>query len=96
MKPANRVVAIVNILMFLSELLILFFSDFNENRGASKSLVISSFLFSYVWLIIPPLIYLLLIDRIKGRKFVSWIFLLLNSIIVIYNIPMFYAYIKGI
>lgn len=96
MKPANRVVAIVNILMFLSELLILFFSDFNENRGASKSLVIFSFLLSYVWLIIPPLIYLLLIDKMKGRRVVSWIFLLLNGIILIYNIPMFYAYVKGI
>lgn len=96
MKPANRVVAIVNIIMFLSELFILFFSDFNGNRGSSKGLVISSFLFLYVWLIIPPLIYLLLIDRMKGRKVVSWIFLLLNSIILIYNIPMFYAYMKDI
>lgn len=95
LSTASRVVAIVNILMFLSELLILFFSDFNENSGSSKGLVIFSFLLSYAWLIIPPLIYLLLTDRMKGRKIVSWIFLLLNGAILIYNIPIFYVYMKG-
>lgn len=96
MRPANRVVAIVNILMFLTELLLLFFSDFSENKGTSKGIVIFSFLGLYVWLIIPPIIYLLFIDKMKGRKVVDWLFLLLNGAILIYNIPMFYAYTKGI
>lgn len=96
MIGANRVIAILNIFIFLSELLILFFSDFNDNRSASKGVVIFSFFLLYIWLIIPPLIYLLLIDRIKRKKIISWIFLLLNGAILIYNIPMFYAYLKGI
>lgn len=95
-RTANRIIAIVIILIFLLELFILVFSDFTNNRGASKGIVIFYFCLLYVWLVVPSLIFLLLNKKIKKQKIVNWIFLILNGVILIYNIPMFIEYLKGI
>ena len=95
-RAANRIIAIVIILIFLVELFLLVFSDFTNNRGTSKGIVIFYFCLFYVWLVVPSLIFLLLNKKIKKQKIVNWIFLILNGVILIYNIPMFIDYLKGI
>jgi hypothetical protein len=96
-RTANRIIAIVIILIFLLELFILvFLADFTNNRGASKGIAIFYFCLFYVWLVVPSLIFLLLNKKIKKQKIVNWIFLILNSVILVYNIPMFIEYLKGI
>jgi hypothetical protein len=93
-RTANRIIAIVIILIFLLELFMLFFADLTNNRGASKGTAIFYFCLFYVWLVVPSLIFLLLNKKIKKQKIVNWIFLILNSVILVYNIPMFIEYLK--
>jgi hypothetical protein len=90
----TKILAITNILIFFLEFFLLVFGHFGENSGATKDVVLFYFIILYIWLFIPSLVFLLLNAKIKNKKIVSWIFLILNSVILIYNIPMLFDYIK--
>jgi hypothetical protein len=94
MYRINKIIAITNILIFFLEFFILVFADFSENSGATKDVVLLYFIILYIWLVIPSLFYLLLNTKIKNKKIISLIFLILNSVILIYNIPMLFDFIK--
>jgi hypothetical protein len=95
MASVNRVIAILNISIFILEFSLLIFSDFTNNRGVSKGIAILYFCLLYGWLVVPSLLFLLFSSKIKGQKFINWIFLALNGAILIYNIPTLNAYIKS-
>ena len=90
----NIIFSITNILIFLLEFFIFIFADFSENRGTTKDVGLFYFIILYIWLVIPSLVFLLLNTKIKNKKIINWIFLILNSVILIYNIPMLFDYIK--
>lgn len=46
----NTIASVVNISIFIFQFLLIVFSDFGDNKGASKDVVLFSFLFLYFWL----------------------------------------------
>ncbi len=92
----NTVVSIANILIFIIEFLLIAVTDFSENKGSSKDVALFSFTFLYIWLILPSILALALNKYRKKRKLHDVVFLVVNAIILIYNLPMFIDYLKSV
>ncbi len=78
--------------MFLLELALLIFSDFSQNTGTTKGVVILYFVLTYVWFTIPAILSIILANRLEQRNVGLIVLLILNMIILIRGIPMFLAY----
>ena len=92
----NTIASVVNISIFIIQFLLIAFSDFRENKGATKDVAIFSYLFLYFWLIIPPVLGLILSNYRKKRKVFDLVILFLNTVIFIYNFPMFISYLQSV
>jgi hypothetical protein len=96
MIKANYILSCAILLIFGFELLSISITDYSNNRGTSKGMVLFSFIFLYIWWIIPSFVYLIISKSIKGKVWVNWLFLILNGAILIHNIPMFIVYMKDL
>lgn len=91
----NSIIAIVNILIFIIEFLLIAVTDFSGNKGTSKDVALFSFTFLYMWLIFPSILALALNKYRKKRRLLDAVFLVVNTVILIYNFSMFIEYLKS-
>lgn len=92
----NTIISIANILIFIIEFLLIAVADFSENKGTSKDVVLFSFTFLYIWLILPSILAIALNKYREKRKLHDVVFLVVNVVILIYNFSMFIDYLKSV
>jgi hypothetical protein len=91
----HKCCALAVIGIFSLEFLLLFFSDFSNNRGTDKSTVLLFFTLTYVWFTIPAILSLL-VKKIKEKSFLSLTFIIINIVVIVFDIPLLVDYIKAI
>ena len=92
----NTLISIANILIFGIEFLLIAVTDFSENKGTSKDVALFSFTFLYIWLIFPSVLALVLAKYREKRKAFDVVFLIVNTVILLYSLPMFINYLKSV
>lgn len=74
------------------ELFSIMITDFSENRGTTKKMVIMYYLFMNVWKPVFAIVYILGHKWVDRRKWLLIVLILTNLVILLMEFPIFFAY----